>query len=63
MFERVALVSGIEVIHTPFEALRANVICERFVGSLRRECLIHLLVMCERQLNLLLHNSFCVRNH
>jgi putative transposase len=45
MFERVALASGIEVIHTPYEAPRANAICERFVGSLRRECLDHMLVI------------------
>jgi putative transposase len=32
-FERVAKASGIDVIHTPFEAPRANAICERFVGS------------------------------
>ena len=31
MFERVAQASGIEVIHTPYEAPRANAICERFV--------------------------------
>ena len=50
MFERVAQASGIEVIHTPYEAPRANAICERFVGSLRRECLDHMLVIGELQL-------------
>jgi putative transposase len=50
-FERVAKASGIEVIHTPFEAPRANAICERFVGSLRRECLDHVLVIGARPLN------------
>ena len=49
LFEQVALASGIEVIHTPYEAPRANAICERFIGSLRRECLNHLLVIGERQ--------------
>jgi transposase InsO family protein len=49
-FERVVQASGIEVIHTPYEAPRANAICERFIGSLRRECLDHLLVLGERQL-------------
>jgi putative transposase len=44
-FERVAKTSGIEVIHTPYQAPRANAICERFVGSLRRECLDHVLVI------------------
>jgi len=50
MFERVVQASGIEVIHTPYEAPRANAICERFVGSLRRDCLDHMLVIGERQL-------------
>jgi transposase InsO family protein len=50
MLERVAKASSIEIIHTPFEAPRANAICERFVGSLRRECLEHMLVIGELQL-------------
>ncbi len=51
MFERVVQASGIEVIHTPYAAPRANAICERFVGSLRRECLDHMLVIGELQLS------------
>jgi putative transposase len=49
-FERVVETSGTEVIHMPFQAPRANAICERFVGSLRRECLDHVLVLGVRQL-------------
>ena len=49
LFERVAQASDIEVIHTPYAAPRANAICERFVGSLRRDCLDHMLVIGERQ--------------
>ena len=45
VFERVAQASGMEVIHTPYAAARSNAICERFVGSLRRECLDHVLVI------------------
>ena len=37
LFERVTKASGIEVTNTPYAAPRANAICERFVGSLRRE--------------------------
>ena len=44
-FEPIAKTSGIEVIHTPYAAPRANAICERFVGSLRRECLDQVLVI------------------
>jgi putative transposase len=46
----VAKASGIEVIHTPYEAPGANANCERFMGSLRRECLDHMLVIGELQL-------------
>ena len=44
-FERLAKASGIEVIHTLHAAPQANAICERFVGSVRRECLDHRLVL------------------
>jgi putative transposase len=38
------------VLRIPYRAPRANAICERFLGSVRRECLDHLLIMSERQL-------------
>ena len=41
---------GLEVIHTPYEAPRANAICEQFVSSVRRESLDHMLVFGSRQL-------------
>ncbi len=47
-FERVAEGSGIDVIHTPVEAPKANAICERFIGSVRRELLDHILILSER---------------
>ena len=50
VFEAAATTCGLEVIHPPYEAPRANAICERFVGSVRRECLDHLLVLGNRQL-------------
>jgi transposase InsO family protein len=50
-FERVAAASGIEVIRTPIRAPRANAVCERFLGTVRRECVDHLLVLSERQLH------------
>jgi putative transposase len=49
-FARVAKTSGIEILKTPYQAPRANAICERFLGSVRRECLDHLLILHERQL-------------
>jgi putative transposase len=49
-FDRVAAASGIEVIRTRVRAPRANAVCERFLGSVRRECVDHVLVVDERQL-------------
>ncbi len=49
-FDRVALGAGIKVLHTPIAAPRANAYCERFLGSLRRECLDCLLILGERHL-------------
>ncbi len=48
---RVAAISGIEVLTTPYHAPRANALCERFIGSVRRACLDHLLVLHERHLS------------
>ncbi len=36
-FARVAQTSNIEILKTPYSAPRANAICERFLGSVRRE--------------------------
>ena len=49
-FARVAAGSRIELPRTPIRAPRANAICERFLGSVRRACLDHLLVLHEKQL-------------
>jgi putative transposase len=38
-FDRVADGTDIEVLTTAFQAPKANAMCERFLGSLRRECL------------------------
>ncbi len=50
LFDQVAKTCGIDIIHTPYQAPLANAICERFIGSLRRECLDHMLVLGNRQL-------------
>jgi putative transposase len=47
-FDRVT--AGIDVLKTPYKAPKANAICERFLGSLRRECLDYILILSERHL-------------
>jgi len=49
-FTRVATTSRIEMLKTPVHAPRANAICERFLRSVRQECLDHLLILKEKQL-------------
>jgi putative transposase len=49
-FARVATTSGIEILKTPYHAPRANAICERYLRSVRQECLDHLLISSEKQL-------------
>jgi len=53
-FVRRARGLGIETVLTPVRAPRANAIVERLVGTLRRECLDHLIIYNERHLRALL---------
>lgn len=54
-FATVATGSGIEVLRTPLRAPQANAICERLLGSVRRECLDHLLIVSEAHLHRILN--------
>jgi transposase InsO family protein len=45
---------GIRTILTPLRAPRANAVAERLVGTLRRECLDHVIVLDERRLRAVL---------
>ena len=46
--------ADISIIRTPMRAPRANAIAERFIGTLRRECLDHILITGPRHLDLVL---------
>ena len=49
-FDDVLAGNGVRVIKTPVRSPRANSYAERYVGTLRRECLDHLLIHGERHL-------------
>ena len=53
-FDEVFVGSGVRVIKTPVRAPRANSLAERYVGTLRRECLDHLLIYGEQHLRQIL---------
>ena len=48
-----------KLLKTPVQAPRANAICERFLRSVRQECLDHLLIFQEKQLQRVL-NEYAV---
>ena len=50
-FDTVFRAEGIRVVHTPVGAPKANAVAERFVGTVRRECLDWLLIANRRHLN------------
>ena len=46
-----AVAHSIKILKTPVQAPKANSFCERFIGSLKRECLDHMLILHRRQLH------------
>ena len=49
-FDQVFGSEGVEVVKLPFRSPRANSICQRFVGTCRREVLDHMLIFSARHL-------------
>jgi len=49
-FDEVFRSEGVEIIRTPFRAPNANAFAERWVGTIRRDCLDWLLITSRRQL-------------
>jgi putative transposase len=53
-FDEVLAGNGVRIIKAPVRSPRANSFAERYVGTLRRECLDHLLIYGERHLRRIL---------
>jgi transposase InsO family protein len=62
-FTRVATGTRIQVLRTPYGAPKANAICERFLGSVRRECLDFFLIISQRHLHRLMKQYQTYFNH
>ena len=50
LFDQVFVSEDIEIVCTPFRAPKANTVAERWVRSIRQECLDHLLILNQRHL-------------
>jgi transposase InsO family protein len=62
-FDTVFYSEGIKTVHTPFRAPRANAFAERWVRSIREECLDHILILNESHLCRVLKEYLEYSNH
>jgi putative transposase len=62
-FDLAAQALGTRVIKTAVRTPDMNATCERFLGSVRRECLDHVIVLSERHLLAVLADYVCYFNH
>jgi transposase InsO family protein len=54
---------GVRILKTPVRAPKANAVCERLVGTIRRECLDFLITFGERHLKQVVTNWVAHYNH
>jgi len=63
LFSSAAVGIGIKELKTPYQAPKANAFCERFIGSLKRECLDHMLILSQRQCKQIVKEYISYYNH
>jgi putative transposase len=63
LFASVAEGTKIEILKTPIQAPEANAHCERFIGSLKWECLDHMFILNRRQLHRVVQEYKGYYNH
>lgn len=63
LFDHAAASCDLEVILTPFRTPVANSICERTIGTIRRECTERLLILGQRHLRRVLAENVEHYNH
>ncbi len=56
------MTSGIVELRTAYRAPHQNAVCERFLGSVRRECLDHIFILSEAHLRRILGVYMCYFN-
>jgi len=61
-FARVATATGIQEVRTNYRSPTENGVCERYLGSVRRECLDHVLVLGEAHLKRVLNEYIAYFN-
>jgi transposase InsO family protein len=62
-FDNMFRSEGIEIVHTPYQAPKANAFAERWVRSVREECLDQVLIVNERHLHQVLKEYGEYYNH
>ncbi len=62
-FSAVAAGTGIKEIRTPYQAPNANAICERYMGTLRRECLDHMIILNQKHIYGIVRDFTTFYNH
>jgi putative transposase len=61
-FDTVFKAEGLEIVRTPYRAPRATAIAERWIRTVRTECLDHLLILSERHLERVLRTYVAYYN-